>query len=413
MENENSYMIVIPEKTSDLKNAEVLVDRLSNTEGIEVVGAELDDKLYLMLRVEKQTYDVEVWPVQVEIPEMYRIQHTFSDLDLEVMQNSAIGLEVSMVFDDHALTSYHAQLKIIHALLPDAVAVLDNSSEKVLSGMWVRLAAESKVPPAPRYIYTVQAVYEEEEDCVWLHTHGLNRCGLTELEILNSTKETCDIHYNVIETMAGRMLELEEELEYYEPFYIAMVTENIPLLTTIVDWREAVEQYDDNMLGGAASREDSHNMNTSAIFCYLSPEDIDNKEYSEIQSYDDLLGENPLYMLSNAETERMKRLARERIHYMTKMVGKEDVTILVKIGLELDEEYNDVDISKEHIWFELIEARNGSVVAELTQEPYYVKDLHEGSIGEYSFDDITDWIIFTNDGRITPDDVYLLESDNL
>lgn len=48
-------------------------------------------------------------------------------------------------------------------------------------------------------------------------------------------------------------------------------------------------------------------------------------------------------------------------------------------------------------------------MGELTQEPYYVNNLKPGDVREYSFDDITDWIIFTKDERITPDDVYLIE----
>lgn len=408
MEKEKSFMVAIPEKTDDLKSIEKLMNRLKENKSIEVVSMEFEEDLVLKLKLGDNVYDVNMFPYEIHIPEMFRIQHKFTDSNIELIQNSAIGLAVEMMFGDDALISYHDQLKIIHTLLPDIAAVVDASSEKLLSGMWVSLAAKSSVPPAPRYLYTVQAV-SADDDCVWLHTHGLNRCGLTELEILNSTKDTYNIHYNVIETMASRMLELEEELEEYEPFYIAMVAEGIPLFTTLVDWEEAVDQYDDDMLGGLNDRQDSHNENTSAIFCYLSPDDIDNKEYSEIQEYDDLLGENPLYMLSNEETDRMRRLARERIDYMVKMADDDDAEILVKIGLKTDEEYEDIDTEYEHIWFELIEVRDNSVIGELTQEPYYVNNLKPGDVREYSFDNITDWIIFTKEGRITPDDVYLLE----
>lgn len=408
MEKEISFMVAVPEKTDDLKSIENLLNNLKENESVEIVSMKFEEDVFLKLKIGENTYDVNMYPYEIHIPEMFRIQHEFKDSDIEIIQNSTIGLAVEMEFGDDALISYHDQLKIIHALLPDIVAVLDASSEKMLSGTWVSLAAESNVPPAPRYLYTVQAV-SGDDDCVWLHTHGLNRCGLTELEVLNSTKDTYNIHYNVIETMASRMLELEEELEEYEPFYIAMVTEGVPLFTTLVDWEEAVDQYEDDMLGGLTDRQDSHNENTSAIFCYLSPDDIENNEYSEIQEYDDLLGKNPIYMLTNAETDRMRKLARERINYMIKMADDENVNILVKIGLKIDEEYEDVDIEKEHIWFELLEVKSDSLVGELTQEPYYVNNLKPGDVREYSFDDITDWIIFTKDERITPDDVYLLE----
>lgn len=408
MEKEKSFMIAIPEKTDDLKSIEKLLNRIKESKIINIVSVEFEEELVIKLKLEKNEYEVCIFPYEINIPEMFRIQHEFTDSAIKLIQNSAIGLGVEMTFGEDSLTSYHHQLKIIHTLIPETVAVLDASSEKILSGMWVSLAAESNVPPAPRYLYTVQAVYDGD-GCVWLHTHGLNRCGLTELEVLNSTKDTYEIHYNVIETMASRMLELEEELEEYEPFYIAMLAEGIPLFTTLVDWEEAVAQYDDDIQGSMNDREDGHNENTSAIFCYMSPDDVENHEYSEIQEYDDLLGGNPIYMLSNAETDRMRRLARERIDYMVKMSEDEEAEIIVKIGIKIDEEYEDTNVENEHIWFELIEVKGDKLVCELTQEPYYINNLHEGDVGEYSFDEITDWIIFTKDERITPDDVYLLE----
>ena len=55
-------------------------------------------------------------------------------------------------------------------------------------------------------------------------------CGLTELEILNSRKDTYNDHYNIIETMAKRMLEKGEPPQEKEPMYLAMVTNEIPLM---------------------------------------------------------------------------------------------------------------------------------------------------------------------------------------
>ena len=121
-------------------------------------------------------------------------------------------------------------------MLPDALAVIDDSSEKILSGRWVALAAESEVPPAPRYLYTAQAV-SGEEDCVWLHTHGLNRCGRPELEVLASTKDNYQEHYNVLETLANRILEDEEVPEFGSPYFLAssqsisVTTRGIPSAT--------------------------------------------------------------------------------------------------------------------------------------------------------------------------------------
>lgn len=343
----------------------------------------------------------------MKFPKCSALTIFFPDLDIEAILKASMGLSVVMEFGEDALASYHAQLKVIHTLLPDVLAVLDYSSEKVLSGKWVSLAAVSKVPPAPRYIYTVQAV-SSEETCVWLHSHGLNRCGLPEIEVLDSDEENYPNHYQVLETMANRMLEMEEPLELLEPIFLARVTEEIPLVATLVDWEEAISYYPEDMLGGEADREDGHNENTCCLFVYPSYDAMENGKYAPLSVFDELLKDNPMYMISNTETERMKKLARERLPYVLEAAKNPENKIIIKIGLVMDEEFWEENNRHEHIWFELMEASNDTVTCRLTQEPYYVKNMHEGSVGTYTFEQITDWMIFTKERRLTADDVYLM-----
>lgn len=410
-EKEISCMIVLPRNGEEADDYALLEERLKNSDRIQFQKSETDNGLKLKIASGELEYDVNIGTTEVEIPEMFRIQHFFRDIDIEAIQRQKKGLVVEMMFNEHILESYHTQLKLINELVPDCLAVLDASSEKVLSGKWVALAAKSNVPPSPRYIFTVQAVSDENDDEVWLHSHGLNRCGLCELEILNSTKDTYDSHYNIIETLAKRIIEKGEPLPPKEPVYLAMVTNEIPLIAVAVDWKEALKKYPSGILGGAGDRKDSHNRNTNVIFCYATPEDFDKKRYSEVSVFDEYLSENPIYMLSNQETERMKLLAAERLEYMLKMFGRENINILVKVGLEVDEEFKEDGHSFEHIWFDLKKKERDTFEAELTQEPYYVKDLHEGAVMTFPYSQITDWIIFTPDGRVTPDDVYLLAYD--
>lgn len=405
---EKSYMLAVPKNEESINEIGNMLTRLSKSEDIKLVSHDFKEVLELTLEIEDSEYHVEVIPESYEIPEMFRINHFFPDVDVEAISRTSMGLCVEMEFGEDALASYHAQLKIIHTLLPDVLAVLDYSSEKILSGKWVSLAAVSKVPPAPRYIYTVQAV-SGEDSCVWLHSHGLNRCGLPEIEVLDSKKETYQNHYHVLETMANRMLEMEEPPKLGEPVYVARVTEEIPLVATLIDWEEAVSQYPEDILGGKADREDGHNENTCGLFVYPTYEAMENGEYVPLEVYDELLQNNPIYMISQAETDRMRRLAGERLPYALEAAKNPDNTILIKIGLHMDEEFceEDEESQLEHIWFELIKASEDAVTCKLTQEPYYVKNMHKGSEGTYTFDRITDWLILTKEHRITADDVYL------
>lgn len=410
MEKTRSQMLAIPADGREIENPELLEKRLREAADFQVESMEPEENgIQIRIACRKEIFSVEIYPTDFGIPELYRCQHFFPDLDIEAIQKVQYGLAVEMEFGENALASYHLQLKLIHAMLPDALAVIDDSSEKILSGRWVSLAAESKVPPAPRYLYTAQAVAGEEKDaCVWLHTHGLNRCGRPELEVLDSNKENYQEHYNVLETLANRMLEDEEIPEFGSPYFMAYMAEGIPLVVTLIDWEEAVELYEPEMLGGKNDRKEGHNKDTCVVFVYPSQESAEKREFYPLDIYDKYMKENPVFLISVEETARMRAQAVERISYLFDAFENKDNHLLVKLGLQVDEEHKTQDNDREHIWFEVLEVSGNRFRAKLTQEPYYIKDLHEGFVGEYGPEDVTDWLIYTPGGRISPDDVYRL-----
>ena len=179
-------------------------------------------------------------------------------------------------------------------------------------------------------------------------------------------------------------------------------------MVTLIDWEEAVELYEPDMLGGKRDRKDGHDRDTCVVFVYPSQESADKGEFYPLDIYDKFMKENPVFMISNEETDRMRAQAVERISYLFDAAADQDNHILVKIGLLVDEEHKTQDNEREHIWFELLEVSGDRFQAKLTQEPYYIKDMHEGFVGEYGPEDVTDWLIYTPEGRISPDDVYRL-----
>ena len=293
-------------------------------------------------------------------------------------------------------------------MFPDILAVLDCPAEKLLSGVWVSLAAQSDTPPSPRYLFTVQAISGDNDE-VWLHSHGLKRCGMYELEILCSDSEMCNEHYKIIESFAFQMIENEEAFEPGEAVFVAQISRSY-VVCTAVDWKEALKFYPEATLGTEEDRDDEvHSEDTYVLMMYNNPDAEKAKQYSKIQLINPHLKNNPMFLFSNSETERMRSLAVERIPYMKMGFENKDNKVIVKIGLLTDKEYwKDDKPQREHIWFELKEVKEDSVVAELTQEPYYVSGIKPGDTGTYPFSDITDWLIYTKDGNITPDDAYRL-----
>lgn len=411
-EKEISYMIAIPKYEDELKDPALIVSRLKDAKDFFVknITSGEDETPVLEIEYKENTYTVEIGIETYEIPEMFRVVHFFKDIDLEAIGKQEVGLMVAMEFSDDILDSYHLQLKIICTIFPETLGIMDCSAEKILSGAWAALAAKSSIPPAPRYIFTTQAVYSGDDD-VWLHTHGLNRCGLMEIEIMNSTKETSNNHYHVIEAVASRLVDEPDCIGAGKPLLVASFSNDQPLMVTWVPWEKAVETVREGTLGGPEDRDEEagHNGYTGGLFVYRTPYDMMNGIISHISIYDKQLEDNPMFMLTGAETERMRALARERVDYMKRIFLNGAKAALVKVGLEVDEQYKSEGNGYEHIWFALHSVDEDSFTAELTQEPYMVSGMHTGSVDTYSYDQITDWMMFTEEDRITPDEVYLLE----
>ena len=166
----------------------------------------------------------------------------------------------------------------------------------------------------------------------------------------------------------------------------------------------SLKEYKNLDLGGPQDREDGHNTKTSLIFLYKSEEDEENKVLTKVSEFNDLWGENPIFFISDEETARMKSLAMERFDYVKEEFKNKDNHIIIKIGLPVDDDGN-----FEHIWFELLEFVGDKFKAKLLQEPYDVKDIHEGDERTFTVEDVTDWIIYTPSFSVTPGSAYLLK----
>jgi uncharacterized protein YegJ (DUF2314 family) len=417
---EESKMLVVPSCEDDIRIEKIMerlsassTVRLSKTEKVSRHGA---DAMKISVDVNKRIYDIFLAVTDVIMPDYFRTEHFFSDIDFKKIDGISYALAVEMDYNDEFLVTYHDQLKIIDCFVPEKLAVIDIPSEKILSGKWVKLAAQSEVPPSPKYLFTVQGISGEGDE-VWLHSHGLKRCGLSELEIFGANKETCDTYYSVIETMAIRMIENETDAVPYEPMFLAWLTERIALVATTTDWREAHRYYPFAELGKAEDRDDYHSEGTSVILIYPGPDDAEAKKPVPIQLLEEHLGTNTIFMISTAETDRMRKLAQERINYVRDAAMKKDpdIHILLKIGIKVDKEFTDPDNpnQREHIWFELKGIKNTLFNKEvfeciLTQDAYYAKNMRKGSTGRYGVGDITDWYIFSGGRRYTPDDAYMM-----
>lgn len=403
---EKSYMMVIPKNDEEniLKNA---IERLSSSKEFKVKDTNyaVDGVINFTVIYDNEEYEVGIYLGGISVPDYYLYhKFLFSEEEKIALLNAKTAITLFMKFNEDAKKSFHLQLKLSSTLVPDLIGVLDESAEKMLPAKWVKMTAASKVLPSSKDLFNVQAV-NGKHNKVWLHTHGLCRCGITELEILDSDSEHFQKHYNLIVTYAMFLLDKKES---FDPIrngaYIGRLINGYPVVVTCVPWVNGILEYKKLKLGGAEDRKNGHNSKTSIIFLYTSEEDENNCVLSKVSLYNELWGENPLFFFSDEETNRMKELARERFIYVKEAFKNKDNAILIKIGLPLKEKGK-----AEHIWFELLEIKGEKFKAKLTQEPYDIPDIHTGYEAWYTIEDVTDWIIYTKVCAVNPSNSYLLE----
>lgn len=404
---ERSYMLVIPKDGEDdfFKNSIKGIEKLSGVDIKENNYSVEDNSMHLVLVYDNVEYKVGFFVGDVSVPESYlNKDFLFPERDKLAILNAKRALTVYMVFGADEKKSYQLQLRLALAMVPNMLGILDESAEKMLPAKWVKMTAESKVLPNPKDLFSVQAIVSDNKK-VWLHTHGLCRCGITELEILESDVNNYQSHYNLLSTYAMYLLDNKQKIDIKDSgAYIGLLVNNQPVVVTCISWTEAIFKYKNLKLGGKDDRKNGHNSKTSVIFLYKSEDDEKNKILSKVNIYDDLWGENPIFFISDEETLRMKSLAMERFDYVKENFKNKENQIIIKIGLPLEKEGD-----FEHIWFELLEIRGNKFKAKLTQEPYNIPNMHTGDEGWYTKDDVTDWLIYTKDYSVNPDNAYLLD----
>ncbi|WP_308009391.1 DUF4026 domain-containing protein [uncultured Fusobacterium sp.] len=403
IEKELSYIMGIPESPNEIETYDDLIKRLEKNSEFNVKVLKNDTEKFLRVDYKDEQYIVQILIEEFEVPELFTVAHQINETDYNKIMESKLGVTTIVEFGKSNIDSYHLQLKLISTMIPNLLGIMDFSSQKLLSGRWAKMAAESYIQPAPEYIYTIQAI-NDEDGSVWLHTHGLRRCGSLELEIIGSNTESYQDHGTVIQMIAKNIVTNRYLEEEKEPFYIGE-----GIVGTWVPLEKVLDSYPSECLGGSDGRNDEH-AETAVIYVYLTEEDYKNGKYSHISSVNEVMQNNPLYFISDEETMRMKGLALERWEYFTEAITNPENNGLIKFGILVDEKYRtEGDANLEHLWFHIEGVDGDKVRGTLINQPYYIENLNEEDKMTIDKSELTDWIIYTPFAEITPDKVYLLD----
>ena len=218
---------------------------------------------------------------------------------------SQFFVSVSCKLGRDVLDSLHAQLRLLAALAPEAVAMLDVNAFHARTGDWLRDAASASVPPAPTSFFSVHSVFDDSRKGrgTWLHTHGLHRMGCIELDVVGVRRRDAAALGELINSVARFFLDCGVP----PPHTRFHAGNDLPLVW--LPWEAGLQQVDVT-LGGMTDRDADHGGERGILF---APAKDSSERLETPRCYVPMIEADPIFYVSSAETERMQRLARERL----------------------------------------------------------------------------------------------------
>lgn len=373
----------------------------------------------------------------------WRARFPLTQEELKSCANLRKGVAVVIEGGNNPYDTYKLQLLMLCTIVPQVLLVVDESSEQIYPGDWVRFASQLKSDVDSQCLFSIQAVSDRNR--VWLHTHGLSRFKLGELEILDCPQESYNSYGSLLDGLATSYLNGTEKMEAYQPQLVAHLDNDKPLVSALVPWPEAVQFYSshlgDEFLGSAKDRDSHHNALSYAIFCYENEADYKAKHLKPLTVYGNQINSQTVVLYSQRETLHQQQQAQETLKYLLYYASCHPITILVKVALTVDEanqaskpispkqlqqiaeanekaklEGNESGLNIEQppvelCWFVILNVYdNGTMQGRLDNEPFYISNLHTGDLMNITPDVIVDWRGFDLNSKtaFTPSSAFLL-----
>ena len=311
------------------------------------------------------------------------------------------------------------QLAVLSAIAGESYAVIDTVTWNYFSGSWLAEMAETYTPPNPELYYCIHAVGDPEdkdENNCWLHTHGLLKFGLPELEVLRANRNSLRNLEYLINSTATQLF--SDADKWQEEKTLVAFNEQGEIHLSFMPWQEAItselvvpkkgffSRKTPAFTGDMDDRDEVHSKPSMALFANIEG------HIQPISALPNFANEQHMMTyLSNAETGRMANLAAEKWHWLEKCFKRyptqaQQWDYIVKVYCQdpEDEEYG------EHMWFDLLEINGEQITARLINEPFHLPHMKLEEVYQLSIERITDWQIYSTplQAIVSPDYSFML-----
>lgn len=336
-----------------------------------------------VLRLDNSPHPVRIWcqPRSAEFkPWEWTAARWRDEEEFEATRRARWMLMIQTTYepDDEPNDHYHAHLKLADIISDGlATAVIDTNAMSLRSKTTLHDLATCPVAPAPEELYEIHVV--KDEDTFWLHTHGLRRFEVPELEVIGVPRDRFQDTYTAFQWLIAYVLPVYIPAKGLELSFGSEV--NIRL----IPWDEVVAQLPSDGLGGANDRDNEEHAGWRLVVS-------DQGERYSINGFLESVQGDPIFWLSDEESARRAHLAQVRFGhaaaawYSTQFSERR---MGVKVGVPFTDERKDLyehlqdeelpkGASREHMWFELLAIEGKTLIAKLDSEPVYATYMTKG-----------------------------------
>jgi hypothetical protein len=339
--------------------------------------------------------------------------------DDEKAEAKACGTGVSLMVmsrRNHLLRDRKNALFFMEAVMgEEGVVGLDHLSGRFWSREALKMETAHKADADAQSLFTIHYVageatkapdadeLEEAAKTGWLHTHGLAEIGLFDFDILNPSKSVLQTSLDAVRAVAFAIL--DGSLKPGGSAKLFSTGGPIVAVPAKDFAGKAKPEW-------AAIRDDpgGDHIENRVVLCETAPSKWFGRIPTQVRPSKSLSEEFPddfLIQYSSSATELMAERARATYPvfrgYCREFAALE-IPCLVKIGCQVD---GGAPTDREHLWFQVHEAREKEVDATLVNAPLQIARMKEGQRGAHSIEHLSDWQILAGQRSITPRDMSL------
>ena len=295
-------------------------------------------------------------------------------------------------------------LRYMRALMgDDGVSSLDHVGQR----FWSRQALDEELShdadldvTSIHVLHTITADEEksdQESEVVWVHSHGLAEIGFLDFDILKPSADVLGRGNDALRAIALALVEGK----------VTGTVASFPLAhpggdVRFVEIGDFLRKAPADVLALRQADKD-HNVKR-LVLC--EPEGkLLGRWFGKVRPSRFLSQEAPDEMLvrfSSEATELMAERARATYSVFRALAAEFaelELPVLAKLGYVIDGGKED---EKEHLWFEVHDAKDGRLDATLGNDPFHIARMKQGQRDWHDLERMTDWTILTPLGPINP-----------